>query len=84
MERARAAHEDVLWTERNEKAVRLAYSLAGQFVLAWGAGVRPWMDRAAFMVRRIAPEHYCLGKTKMGEPRHPLYLARNTPLETYP
>ena len=84
LERAYQAHEDVLWTEHNEDTVATAWRLSSKFVVAWGAGVRPWMDRAAFMVRRVSSERYCLGKTKMGEPRHPLYLARNTPLELYP
>ena len=84
LERAYQAHEDVLWAERNEDAVATAWRLSGKFVVAWGASVRPWMEKAAFMVRRTAPERYCLGKTKMGEPRHPLYLSRATPLESYP
>ena len=84
LDRARGAHEDVMWDEHNQDAVETAWRLCSKFVVAWGAGIRPWMERAAFMVRRAAPERYCLGETKMGEPRHPLYLARGTPLELYP
>ena len=84
LERAHQAREDVLWEDHNVDAVATAWRLSSKFVVAWGAGILPWMNRAALTVRRAAPERYCLGKTKSGEPRHPLYLARATPLELYP
>lgn len=86
LQRAYDAHEDVLYTVENEKAVALACAVGGLVVVAWGAGVRAWMDRAAFMVRKAAGRDRvrCLGKTKMGEPRHPLMLASNSPLVPFP
>lgn len=84
LEQAYREGKDVLWTERNRDAIEAAWRISGKFVLAWGAGIRPWMEPAAFMVRQIAKPRYCLGKTKMGEPRHPLYLPNNAALEVYP
>lgn len=46
---------------------------------AWGAGARE--DRVA---RFMAVACRCLGKTKTGAPRHPLYLPSDAPLEAWP
>lgn len=45
-------------------------------VFAWGAhgGL---LDRDKAVIKLI-PEAYCLGLTKSGKPKHPLYLAKNT------
>lgn len=50
-------------------------------VAAWGArgGVIP--ERLVTIRRDVSQKLYCLGKTKLGQPRHPLYLKANTPLE---
>jgi hypothetical protein len=57
----------------NQEHVERAVAGAGMIVCAWGAHgdnfqadtVRGWM---------IGKEHYALGFTKDGHPRHPLYL----------
>jgi hypothetical protein len=50
-------------------------------VLAWGApgaqGVKTYLPLLA------SDNLWCLGKTKSGAPRHPLYLRRDTPLEKW-
>jgi hypothetical protein len=76
--------EDVELEEKNREAMLWARDVGGLWVLAWGSGIRPWMDRAARTARSIAPRPMCLGKTKMGEPRHPLMLASSTPLVEFP
>lgn len=50
-----------------------AESGVGTTVVAWGANARP--DRVAAF-RELFAEHevYCLGVTKAGQPKHPLYL----------
>ncbi|MGB0560235.1 MAG: DUF1643 domain-containing protein [Spirulinaceae cyanobacterium] len=53
-------------------------------VVAWGnQGL--WRDRNQIVLKQlseIAPLH-CLGRTQQGQPRHPLYLPRDTPLQQY-
>lgn len=53
-------------------------------VVAWGGHCK----RPANVMRRIVARHgfkkiYCLGTTKAGQPRHPLYLAKSTPLRKW-
>lgn len=54
-------------------------------IAAWGAH---WLalERRDFVMSNILAERpavFCLGKTKGGAPKHPLYLKSGTPLETY-
>ncbi len=59
-------------------ADQLAQPLA-RVVAAWGAHATP--DRAAVvgaLVRASGHVPQCLGRTKAGAPRHPLYIAANT------
>lgn len=51
-------------------------------IAAWGArgGVVP--GRAEYVQSRL-PIAYCLGKTKLGQPRHPLYLKSDVMLEPF-
>jgi hypothetical protein len=83
LEKVQRAGVDVLLSDANRHAMQTARHY-GRFVLAWGAHVRPWMDRAARTARCIAGDPLCLGKTKHGEPRHPLMLRADTPLVSYP
>jgi len=85
LEKAYRRGDDVLWESDNRKAIELARSLSsGAIILAWGAGIRPWMDLPSRFVRRIACPALCLGKTRRGEPRHPLMLPKDTRLVSYP
>jgi hypothetical protein len=54
-------------------------------ICAWGA-VHPKLRWRIDDIRGFLVGHgaYCLGKTQRGDPRHPLYLAKNTPLITWP
>jgi hypothetical protein len=58
---------------------------ATKVVCAWGA--EPAAAKQAKDFRRFAGEEgvelWCLGKTKDGHPRHPLYLKSDAPLERY-
>ncbi|GAB3753891.1 DUF1643 domain-containing protein [Spirosoma pomorum] len=50
-------------------------------VFAWGChGTHLNRDKE---IIELFPDAYCLGKTKEGHPKHPLYLAANTPLERF-
>ncbi len=75
---------DVLSVRENERACEAVLGIAGPVIFAWGAGIRPWMDAAARRMRQEFPSRWCLGKTKTGEPRHPLMVRRDQPLVKYP
>ena len=57
-------------------------------VCAWGCrGTLHGADKTAIdIIRGVRPGAIlkCLGKTKAGNPRHPLYLRRDQPLEEFP
>jgi hypothetical protein len=62
----------------NDDALRRLTAAATRTIVAWGAGgglygrsraVAPLLDRPL-----------CLGTTRRGEPRHPLYVAGDAPL----
>lgn len=52
---------------------------ADRVVVAWGAKVPFGRDRKALALLQGAPL-WCLGTTKRGHPRHPLYVAGIQPL----
>lgn len=82
LDHARSAGWDVLSFARNVSVMSEAANF-GPFVLAWGAGIRPWMAPAATIAKRIGHPSLCLGTTLRGEPRHPLMLRADTPLSEY-
>jgi hypothetical protein len=62
----------------------------GMIVAAWGSGagfgwLRQGIEERAEHLRAIADGRplYCLGRTKAGFPRHPLYLPAATPIEIF-
>lgn len=68
-------------------------SAPGPIVAAWGAHAdrlarRPRiaavLELLAGAVAELGPVGHCLGRTASGQPRHPLYLKANTPLEAWP
>lgn len=66
----------------NDLYIHDAVRLARQAVCAWGALASPHMRaRASEVLRLIGPATlHCLGTTKAGHPRHPLYVRGNQPL----
>ena len=67
----------------NARAIADAMFESELIVAAWGAP--PW---AASLGREVGKtpgvEVKCLGRTKSGAPRHPLFVAYKTPLEDWP
>lgn len=53
-------------------------------VCAWGAGARGRGNFAVQMLRTRGVRLVCLGKTKDGSPRHPLYVRADQPFEAFP
>ena len=68
----------------NASYLLLMVASAGPAVAAWGVGGGlHGRDRAVLKLLNGAKRLHCLGTTKDGHPRHPLYLAGKTPLEPY-
>ena len=70
----------------NERVMYAAVQRCDVVVFAWGAD--PFAERKSRFTREAVkvwrPAVYCLGKTKSGQPKHPLYIKAGTPLEAYP
>lgn len=57
---------------------------ASAVIVAWGNAPKLLRWRIAKVLKLLEPRAlYCLGTTKSGDPRHPVRLAANTPLELY-
>ncbi len=58
---------------------------AGYLVAAWGSHPRaaPWASALLFAMRAEGIPVLCLGRTKAGAPRHPLYVRGDQPLIPY-
>jgi len=66
-------------------AMRLLRSRSEVAIAAWGnliTQVRDWESRVERIKTDLWPLH-CLGITKIGHPRHPLYLPYNVKLEQF-
>jgi hypothetical protein len=69
----------------NDASIDRAVARCDIAICAWGA--HPMAERRASdvrsMIRSQRPAVFCLGKTKSGAPKHPLYIKSGTSLETY-
>lgn len=66
-------------------SMRTIRTISREAVAGWGnqvTQVRDGQRRVEFAKQLLAPLH-CLGITKQGHPRHPLYLPRSTELRLY-
>lgn len=64
-------------SENNQWLIK-AYSMSQVTVFCWGA-YGNYIQRDEWAYRFMNPS-YCLGRTKSGQPRHPLYLPSQTTL----
>lgn len=65
----------------NEKWIQRLLHEHGDVVCAWGDNARK--DQVEWFTHRVRQANarmWCLGITKKGAPRHPLYLKKDTPL----
>lgn len=75
----------------NDEVILCEAIAAGTVICAWGSH-GSFRGRASQVVRMLTdqllaprkPRLLCLGKTRSGQPKHPLYLSKKTPLEVYP
>ena len=65
----------------NDEAIRRITGGAGQVVAAWGNHCP--LDREQAVCRLIRQSVYCLGTTRSGRPKHPLYLPNETKPELF-
>ena len=66
----------------NRKYLERACVRASIVVAAWGNGIRS-RSRAGDSLVGITEDLFCLGRTRHGQPKHPLYLRSNVLLEPY-
>jgi hypothetical protein len=79
MATAKANGVDIVGPE-NDRHIIEAASRASLVVAAWGADKLAPL-RSVSIRKLVAPHKlHCLGKSKSGAPKHPLYLASNTEL----
>ncbi len=71
----------------NENHMRVELEAAETVIVAWGAPSN-LLWRKSLETRQVVKEYRsklkCLGKTKSGAPRHPLYMRSDTKLEEWP
>jgi len=66
-------------------AAMVAAESGAPIICAWGThDVTQAVGLALVLAREAGAKLKCLGKTKGGYPRHPLYVKRGQPLEDYP
>jgi len=65
----------------NDEVLRGFLNSGSKVVAAWGDAKWPFVLHRAGTVVRMADRFWCLGRTKGGAPRHPLYVRGDTPLE---
>lgn len=51
-------------------------------VAAWGNHGQ-WLERGQQVLRMLNRTIYCLGITQQGQPRHPLYVRKDNPLQLF-
>jgi hypothetical protein len=65
--------------DQNDRYIQEAVQRAAKIVVAWGA-YKALHGRDRAVIDLLAQPLWCLGKTRDGNPRHPLYLKADTPL----
>lgn len=76
---------DIIGGLTNDNAIWYEINNAALVIVAWGAQkeafIQARVDRVRTYAGRSRQKLWCLGKTKGGQPRHPVRLAAKTPLE---
>lgn len=71
--------------DRNDDIAEAAIARCDVVIFAWGAhkSVNSRVSTMRDLVLKHRPQVFCLGTTKAGHPKHPLYIKTGTPLEAY-
>jgi hypothetical protein len=69
--------------DENDRYIREAAMRAAKIVVAWGAH-RTLHGRDSAVITQFCQPLWCLGTTREGHPRHPLYTKGNTALCPFP
>lgn len=70
--------------EENDKVISLCAEAASLIVAGWGVhGSHRGRDKEVLKLLRAARPVHCLGVTKDGHPRHPLYIPNETRPQLY-
>ncbi len=69
--------------EGNDEALRMMRKLSERVVVAWGHFGDEFSEMVADVLDLMGKPVYCLGVTKEGQPRHPLYLPADAELDEY-
>lgn len=69
--------------EHWEAARGMVQHYGSQIVCAWGSNPKAKRQAERFLKLMDGVEVHCLGTTKDGHPKHPLYLANDTQLEVF-
>lgn len=68
----------------NAMHLKRALSLHRYPVLAWGNNAEPALEKSfELLIKEVGCTPRCLGKNQGGQPKHPLYLKKVTPLVPY-
>lgn len=70
---------------RNDQMILAAASMAGVVVCGWGVhgALSGRGEKVRRMLSKVTGRVYCLGVTRDGHPRHPLYMAKSSTLTSY-
>ncbi|HWP58981.1 MAG TPA: DUF1643 domain-containing protein [Candidatus Acidoferrales bacterium] len=79
------AWRDTVVGNYNDEWIKRAAVQAAAIVAAWGNLERWQRPRAQALLETVLKEYpiWCLGKTKAGDPRHPLYVRGDTKLQPF-
>lgn len=87
----RATNPAELWTvddpvgPDNDRELAALAREYGEAVCAWGANAKQErVDQVVEIFRKVGARLWCLGTTKSGAPRHPLYIKGDQPLIEWP
>lgn len=67
---------------QNNRWIKNIYEKVDTIVLAWGVQGK-FMNRDRYVYKKVNSKAFCLGYTKDGFPKHPLYVKAGTKLKRY-